>query len=487
MSNLRPPRWTFASRVLPGVLLAMASFALGEAPVGDLTIDCAHPSGSFRRLNGVNGGPIHGGETLDLSGRCRDLKIPLTRLHDCNWPNGDVVDIHAVFPDLNADPERPESYDFRRTDDYVQAVVRTGSGIVYRLGESIEHSKRKYHVNPPADPAEWASACVGIIRHYNEGWAGGFHDDIRYWEIWNEPENRPAMWTGTDAEFLALYAAAAKAIRQRVPGVRVGGPGFGNLGQTTGETLEPTPFARAFLDRCTADSLPLDFLSWHTYTNDPGKLVRRARAVRRWLDERGFTKTESQLNEWNYLPDNDWGPMLAREPENRQRWFARIGGAEGAAFTAAALIRLQDAPIDAANYYSADTQGFGLFNEFGVPHKSYYAMKAFSTLCDTHARLQIRGQPPGRVAMAAGIDAGNKCVTVLASNFSGDEHHLRFRISEIPWSQGSRCDSCVLDDGHDLSPGEGRGMPPGDVDLEYGLPAASVLLATIKPDARRSE
>ena len=42
--------------------------------------------------------------------------------------------------------------------------------------------------NPPRDPARWAAVCAGIVRHYNEGWAGGFRHDIRYWEIWNEPD-----------------------------------------------------------------------------------------------------------------------------------------------------------------------------------------------------------------------------------------------------------------------------------------------------------
>ena len=81
--------------------------------------------------------------------------------------------------------------------------------ILADLGESIEHTKRKYHVHPPRDPAKWAAACCGIIRHYNAGWANGFKHGIVYWEIWNEPENRPAMWTGSDEQFLELYAVAA--------------------------------------------------------------------------------------------------------------------------------------------------------------------------------------------------------------------------------------------------------------------------------------
>ena len=72
-----------------------------------------------------------------------------------------MVDVHAVFPDPTADPTKPESYDFERTDGYVQAVHDCGAGIVYRLGESIEHQKAKRHARPPKDFGRWAAVCAG--------------------------------------------------------------------------------------------------------------------------------------------------------------------------------------------------------------------------------------------------------------------------------------------------------------------------------------
>ena len=213
----------------------------GASRAGDvaLSIDASRPSGVIRALHGVNTGPIHSQGLIDLSDRYREIGVPLTRLHDCHWPVADAVDIHTLFPDFKADPARIESYDFRRTDDYIQSIVSVGSGIVFRLGENIEHTKRKYYVHPPADAEKWAAICVGIVRHYNEGWGNGFHHNIRYWEIWNEPENRPTMWTGTDEQYLHLYVAAAKAIKQEMPGVCVGGPALGYFGRMTGDVLEP--------------------------------------------------------------------------------------------------------------------------------------------------------------------------------------------------------------------------------------------------------
>ena len=31
---------------------------------------------------------------------------------------------------------------------------------------------------------------MNVIKHYNSGWANGYHYNIKYWEIWNEPDGR---------------------------------------------------------------------------------------------------------------------------------------------------------------------------------------------------------------------------------------------------------------------------------------------------------
>ena len=100
-----------------------------------MQVDFARTNGVFRALHGVNKGPLGAGGLMDLTEQHRALGIPFTRLHDCHWPNPDVVDIHVLFPDFNADPEKPESYDFTLTDEYLAAIRATGAQIVFRLGE----------------------------------------------------------------------------------------------------------------------------------------------------------------------------------------------------------------------------------------------------------------------------------------------------------------------------------------------------------------
>src|SRR5262249_36800125 len=154
------------------------------------------------------------------------------------------------------------------------------------------------------------------------------------------------------------------------------------------------------------------------------------RAVRQWLDEAGFPGVENHLNEWNYLPDNDWGPMLAQDPRIRQAWFERLHGSEGAAFTAASLILFQDASLDAGNFYSGATHGFGLFNEYGVPHKNYHALRAFQLLLATPLRLKVEGELPAGVALIAGTNQPQTRYQILVSNTTSQPQ--RFSLQVLP-------------------------------------------------------
>ncbi len=459
------------------------SAVLGAA---EIQVDFSRVHGVIRPLHGVNGGPLCYRGTVDLSAYHRELGVPFTRLHDTVWLNAEAVDVHTIFHDFRDDPARPDNYDFRQTDDYLQAVAAVGSRIVYRLGESIEHTPRHYYVNPPADPEKWAAICVGIARHYTDGWAGGARQPIAYWEIWNEPDVRPAMWTGTDEQFFRLFELTAKALKARFPDAKVGGPAVGGTGDFAGETFTPTPFVAAFLGWCRDHEVPLDFFSWHRYTSDPWDLPRRARAMRRVLDHFGFTKTESHLNEWNYLPRDDWRPMLKDgQGLARKQWYAEMGGPAGAAFAAAGLVLLQDAPVDVANYYTGEIQGFGLFDLEGVPKKTYHAFRAFRRMLDTPRRAAATVADSGRVAALAGLDAASRQASVLISNLDPSVEVLGLAVSAMPWAGPTEYAVLAVDAGRDLAP-VASGPLPTDRRLELpSLRPPCVLLVNLRESAGR--
>ena len=424
-------------------------FARAAEPI-ELRIDFARTNGTWRALHGINRGPLVAGGMMDVTEAQRALDIPSTRLHDSHWPNSDVVDIHAVFPDFARDPSRAESYDFERTDKYIAAVRKTGAQIVYRLGESIEHDDIKRRVHPPPDTKKWAQICLGIIRHYNEGWANGARHDIRYWEIWNEPENRPACWTGTDEQFLSLYATAVREIKAHFPELKVGGPGFGYTGDVRGGNFRAGGLITNFLAFCRRESLPLDFLSWHCYTDNPHELVVRARGIRALLNAHGFTNTESHLNEWNHLPGNTWTPISKTRgtPESRRRFYSEMAGAPGAAFIIAALIQLHDTPLDAANLFHGETGPFGLFGIHGAPEKNYFAVRAFADFLKTPRRVHAPGI--GMLTVAAGLNSDGTQAAVLISNLSAPQSPIRIACENLPWRGALHGDVHLIDAANDF-------------------------------------
>lgn len=447
-----------------------------------LSADFSVHVGTIRALNGINKGPLAPGGVFDVIKEQKELGIPFTRLHDCGWPNPYVVDHHAVFPNPDADPSLPESYDFALTDEYIAAVRETGAEPIYRLGESIEHTSVKRYVHPPADMEKWTAVCLGIIRHYNEGWANGFHYNIRYWEIWNEPENRPAMWTGTDDDYLRLYRTAATAIKKEFPDVKVGGPALGASGQFVQGEFRPTDFAVEFLAMCRRDNVPLNFFSWHCYTDDPTELTKRSRAIRRLLDSKGFTETESHLNEWNYLPHNDWGAIMSQAtPTTRERTYREMAGAPGAAFVTAALLELQDPPVNICNFYHGELGAFGIFSEQGVPSKVYQALRAFHGLMETPRRVETSGAVPGKIAFAAGVSNDGREASLLVSNFAGPRSEFDVDWKSFDWTGGVTAEIHTIDAEHNFADVRTERIVGENAALRLTLNAPSVAFIRLRP------
>ena len=463
--------WTLALAVLSGASVCRAA---------EIRVDAGRKIGTIRAIHGINGGPICHGGMVDVSPYQKALGIPLTRIHDANWPCRDVVNIHAIFPNFSANADSPRSYHFGPTDDYLKSILAVGSGVMYRLGENIEHTPRKLYVHKPPDFDQWAKICLGIIRHYNEGWADGFHFNLRYFEIWNEVEIGDKMWDGNSEDYYRLYATAAKAIKTRYPKLLVGGPAAADLGRLDGDRLTPKPHLRGFLKYCRKNSLPLDFLSWHSYAADPSSPVRGAIGLRRVLDEYGFPKTESHLNEWNYLPGGDWAPVFGHDAAPRQKSFEEAGGPKGAAFVAYVLLGLQDAPLDMGNFYAGDNGCWGLFNVFGTPKKTYHAFRAFKALVDHPNRVRVEGGKPGELNAVAGLSADGRELVLVVSNFNAADRRFELALENLPWTGPSTSEVLLLDQSRDLERIGKKEHNAGTIRIVQDLPAPGVLLVYVR-------
>ncbi len=404
----------------------------------NLQTDFSKQDGAIRALNGSNLGPnLSNQKIFNENEWFKALKVPYARLHDAPLfnPGMRLVDIQHIFGNWQADENDPRNYYFKQTDDYIRNIRMCGTDIIYRLGTSIEHTLENYFAFPPADFEKWTRICINIIRHYNEGWANGFFWNIRYWEIWNEPNAKPHMWSGPDELYFKLYAVAAKAIKERFPQLKVGGPAL----SCPVQYYAPVEYTQRFLAYCRQESVPLDFYSWHCYPVTLDDILGEPARVRRVLDQAGFPDAELHLNEWHYTPS--WERSHAV-----REGIHGINGIDSACFVVNVLTSWQDSPLTMGNYYTCTSGGWGVFDSCGgIRFKTYFGLLAFAKMLDFPERVKASSPDPKISILAGKNKAGKRAVLVSAYDTGENAFELEF---------GDRMPEQVLllDDTHDLEP-----------------------------------
>ena len=410
-----------------------------------IKVDFTIVTGHIKPMNAVNNGP-HGMSERGPTNfpDYAALEIPYARNHDASFYSGyggeHTVDVHRIFKNFDEDENDPASYVFEPTDMYTRNTYAAGTKVFYRLGASIEHGY-KYGTYPPKDFAKWARICEHIIRHYNEGWANGFHYGIEYWEIWNEPDccnhdGTNPCWQGTDEEFIDLYDVAATHLKKCFPNIKIGGPAF--------TAPKHGPLQLAFLKAVKERNLPFDFYSFHRYFKKPEEVriaVDMAIASLRMFD---MEIPELILNEWNYIRGwmyEDWQYSLRMER-----------GLKGASFVAGAMCVGQACePLTMLMYYDARPCGMsGLFDtETLAPRKGYYVFYQFKELRRLGTSVLIDAQNENIYACAA---TDGKDRAVFLTNYQDlDEvpcEEVCLSIKGLSAENGVRAQFYLVDEEH---------------------------------------
>ena len=398
-------------------------------------VDFNSSLGKVKRMHAVNNVQTVPYDFYGGLDRLAEAHVPYSRLHDTGYYSAvsPLVDIADVFPDFDADENDPCSYDFSFTDVLLSEMHEKGIKPFYRLGATIEnfHNIKAYNIYPPKDFAKWARICEHIIMHYNEGWANGFHMDIEYWEIWNEPENNPVIeenpcWRGTKEEFFELYRVSSTYLKAKFPHLKIGGYascGFYALTNTFIQAANSSPqkeyfieFFEDFLDFSRKNGCVIDFFSWHSYTSVDRNMIY-ARHIRERLDAYGFTECEVFLNEWN--------------PKYKNR-----GKSCDAADVLAMMLAMQNTPTDMCMYYDAAerSQYCGIFDP--VTHgifKTYYAFFIFGQMyaMGEQCLSQVNGE---NLFVMAAKGAGKKAFAIV--NDSENEKTVEVSVNGADLSCG---------------------------------------------------
>ncbi len=396
------------------------------------------------------------------------LRLHASRTHD--WalvnPGQRICDTHFVFPLQTKDPANPSNYYFSPTDEILDRTINLlGMNVLYRMGTSIEsvNCRRQGDRNPryynSVEPEDWtknARALEGIISHYTEGWANGFHwgDRMGWWELWNEPNDRPGgSWIvksqDPDRElnqnrFFDFFVFTLKRLKTRFPHLKFGGPAV---------CFYDEKFLRGLLEKCRAAGYAPDFISWHHYWVEPDWMLSQPAVARRLCDEYGFTDTKLIIDEWHYIPFEDYWGYNGPEKEAR-KIDPTVGtcGIDSAVFTLQVLMGLQSTCLDQAYFYGCNYGGqYGILKDDTSFNKVYFGLKTFgSALAAGDCIVKTADTKAVRLFGVRSADGAKMALVVTA--FKCPACELEVEVKGVPPDASIKTHS--LDDNHDLAPVE---------------------------------
>lgn len=322
-------------------------------------------------------------------------------------------------------------YDFRTLDRSVDIILRTGAKPLMCIcfKPATLFPKIDQDVVEPTDYGAWERLITALVKHYSKR-----GDGIRYWEVANEPdigEDGGCPYRFKPESYVRYYRHTAAAILRADSEARVGGPAL------AGYRSDILP---VLLDACEKEPMPLHFVSWHTYTSDPGHVRHTIEYVHDLLKKHPTLHPETILDEWNmdlqnppkdpsfqpcYVLETIWQMKEAgldwscyyhiRDYQVEHGVFAPFMSPGGAAFM--------------TRWWNRMPQFDGLFDYQDIIRPAFFAFKLLARL--TGERLAVTSTD-ARVHALATHDEKYRIDNVLVWNFSAEPVEVTVALDGIP-------------------------------------------------------
>jgi xylan 1,4-beta-xylosidase len=310
------------------------------------------------------------------------------------------VRFHAVFHDevgvYDENDQGQPVYNFSYVDQIYDGLLADGVRPFVELSfmpkklaskEIIQGFWYRPNVAPPKDWNKWDDLITRFCKHLISRYG---IDEVAQWyfEVWNEPNLD--FWGGDPRQstYWDLYDRTARAVKDANARLRIGGP-----------ATAQAAWADVFIQHCTTNHIPVDFVSTHVYGNDKAQDVLGTdetisrdkmvcRAVRKVHDQIKASPMPELPLIWSEFNASYFNEPDVTDSSYMGPWMADT-------------IRQCDGLVDVMSYWTFSDVfeeqgvvktpfygGFGLFAEDGIPKPSFNAFKLLHHLGEQRIELK---------------------------------------------------------------------------------------------------
>ncbi len=309
------------------------------------------------------------------------------------------VRFHAIFHDevgvYDENEQGQPTYNFSYVDQTYDGLLANGVRPFIELSfmpkklaskEILQAFWYKPNVAPPRDWAKWDDLIAQFTQHLVARYG---IDEVRQWyfEVWNEPNLD--FWGGDPRQstYWELYDHTVQAIKAVNPQLRVGGP-----------ATAQAAWADAFIQHCSDNHVPVDFVSTHVYGNDKAQDVfgndeniprdkMVCRAVKKVHDQIKASSMPALPLIWSEFNASYFNEPAVTDSAYMGPWMAET-------------VRQCDGLVDMMSYWTFSDVfeeqgvvktpfygGFGLIAAEGIPKPAFNAFKLLHELGEERIEL----------------------------------------------------------------------------------------------------
>src|SRR4051812_29639660 len=320
-----------------------------------------------------------------------------------------------------------KKFNWTSLDKTLETVAATGAKPILSLcfKPKVLFPAVDQRVVQPTNYREWEELIYRLVKHCNLEKKFG----VAYWEVGNEPdigEDGGCPYLFQAADYLTYYTHTAAAIRRADPAAKVGGPALAGYQSQLGVKL---------MEYCGTGAAPLDFFSWHIYSNDPETARRSIREIKGRLAKfPRLVETETLLDEWNMSLEQ---PVL--KPAFQPAYILQTTSAfleEG--LSRSSYYHIRDYFVDErlfskfmstngtrfmARWWNEMPQYDGLYDNLGQVRPAYYTFRLLALL--KGEQLKVTGGLNGIKGLAAKTEGG---IHALVWNFTKESEPAALEV-----------------------------------------------------------